>query len=372
VLNSKETMNLNSTYASERRWTISNPFTVHNLARSALWTARKAKAALRKIPALRRLHYSLVNAESFDDFFWHDLMLADPVRQEFYARAIEKHIHPGMVVADLGTGSGILACLAAKCGAKVYAVEHANIIDRARALAATNGITNIEFARAHSREFRPPEKLDVILHEQVGMALVDEDMVENILDWRNRLLKPGGKILPGHFSLFIDPVELRQDRRLPYIWEQRFRGLDFSCFRPTTPPWAAGQGYDKRALDPADVAKFLAYQKRVLELDLHTMPGSQLPAPWEWDAPIERDGRLDGFCLYFSIRFDDELGFGTGPDSPPTCWGSRLLRCEARQLNAGDRMRFTLNPVSITNAASWTWNYRVTEANNEALRQSAA
>src|SRR5687767_824071 len=85
-----------------------------SLARSAVWAVRKTKMALRKIPAVRRLYYSMVNADAFDDLFWHDLMLADTVRVDHYARAIAKHVRPGMVVLDLGTGSGVLACLAAQ------------------------------------------------------------------------------------------------------------------------------------------------------------------------------------------------------------------------------------------------------------------
>jgi type I protein arginine methyltransferase len=334
-------------------------FNKAGLTHSAAWALRKTKTALRKVPAVRRLYYSLVNADAFDDLFWHDLMLADHVRVDHYARAIEKHIQPGMVVVDLGTGSGILACLAAQRGAKVYAIEHANIIELARELASKNGLKNIEFVHQHSRDFKPPEKVDVVLHEQIGMALVDEDMVENILELRDRVLKPGGKILPGYFSLYIDPVEIRDDRRLPYIWEQRIHGLDFSSLKPEPPPWASGTGYDKRAMDPADVSKFLARRQCVLELDLHTLKSPRLPEVWEYATELENGGRLDGFCLYFSIRFDEQLGFGTGPDSPATGWGTRLLRCEARQLQKGARLQFSLRPVSLTNAASWTWDYKV-------------
>jgi type I protein arginine methyltransferase len=341
-------------------------FSFNSLARSAVKLGLKAKGVLRDIPAVRRVYYSIVNADAFDNMFWHDLMLADRVRMENYERAIKKHIQAGMVVADLGTGTGILACLAAQRGAKVYAIEHANIIERARELAACNGL-NIHFEHKHSKDFHPPEKIDVLLHEQIGMNLVDEDMVENILDLRERVLKPDGKILPAYFSLFIDPIELRDDRRLPYVWEQTVGGLDFSCFKPATPPWQEGTGYDKRAVDPQDVKTFLAKRQRVLSLDLQKLPSTSLPPVWEYSTRITTPGRLDGFCLYFHIGFDEEIGFSTGPDSPPTAWGSRLLRCEARDLPEGAQIHFKLRPVSITNAATWTWEYSLAQTKLDPL-----
>jgi type I protein arginine methyltransferase len=329
------------------------------LARAGFRAAMTAKNLLRRVPAFRRIYYSFINANSFDQLFWHDFMLADTVRMRNYAAAIEKHVHPGMVVADLGTGSGVLACLAAMRGAKVYAIEHGPIIERARQLAAANGLTNIQFVHSHSREFHPVEKVDLLLHEQIGMSLLDEDMVENLLDLRARVLKPGGKILPGHFSLFVDPVELVSDRRLPYLWEQRIGGLDFSCFRPPVPPGETPNGYDKRALDPADVQQSLARHQCLLHLDLHTVPTSDLPQVLQARYQIETPGRLDGFCLYFEIRFDDVIGFKTGPESPRTHWGSRLLRCEARPLEAGEKIDFTFRPALVTNADSWQWSYQV-------------
>ncbi len=95
------------------------------------------------------------------------------------------------------TGSGVLACLAARRARKVYAIEHSTLIDRATLLAQSNGITNVEFLRVHSRDFAPPEKVDVLLHEQIGMNLVDEDMIANLGDLRRRVLTPGGLILRG-------------------------------------------------------------------------------------------------------------------------------------------------------------------------------
>src|SRR5689334_13163164 len=49
-----------------------------------------------------------------------------------------------MAAIDLGAGSGSLACLAAQRGAGVYAIEHANIMERARQLAASNRLDHIQ------------------------------------------------------------------------------------------------------------------------------------------------------------------------------------------------------------------------------------
>ena len=50
-----------------------------------------------------------------DDF--HALLLGDELRMRAYAQAIHEVVEPGMVVLDLGTGTGILARWALEAGA---------------------------------------------------------------------------------------------------------------------------------------------------------------------------------------------------------------------------------------------------------------
>ena len=60
---------------------------------------------------------------SWDDDF-HELMLRDYIRMVAYEKAIKEAVKPGMVVADLGTGTGILALWALEAGAeKVYGID---------------------------------------------------------------------------------------------------------------------------------------------------------------------------------------------------------------------------------------------------------
>ena len=163
--------------------------------------------------------YDLMNETNFAGLSEHEEMLSDSVRVDAYHQGIHRNVNEGDVVLDLGTGTGLLAFMAAKAGAsKVYAVEHSDFIDVAREIAKDNDIANIEFVQANSREFTPPEKVDVVLHEQMGDELFNENMLENLLDLRNRVLAPGGRILPARFQLFVEPVSFHESMRVRRFW----------------------------------------------------------------------------------------------------------------------------------------------------------
>ncbi|HIP16527.1 MAG TPA: hypothetical protein EYG77_04920, partial [Methanothermococcus okinawensis] len=54
---------------------------------------------------------------------WHYSMLQDRERLGIFKWAIEKSVKPGDIFYDVGTGSGILAMIAARIVRKVYAIE---------------------------------------------------------------------------------------------------------------------------------------------------------------------------------------------------------------------------------------------------------
>lgn len=327
----------------------------------AVELARRTIHAIRSVPAVRREAYRVSNRGGFANISWHDGMLADRVRLRAYARAIDRYVQPGMVVVDLGTGSGVLACLAAQRGARVYAIEHTEVIEHARELARTNDLaSSITFHRMHSRDFDAPEPIDVILHEQIGHNLIDEDMVENVVSLRDRALAPGGIVLPAKFQLYADPVQLRPDRTVPYGWEHRFHGLDFSCLAPPPGMRTGGEdGRDKRWLAPDDVERNLAPEQSVLQIDLGTMKRDGLPVRLAYETELAASGRLDGFAQYFEVAFDDTLRFKTGPGHPHTHWDGRLLRTEAHDVARGQHLSFEMIASDPTDAQRWRWSYRI-------------
>ena len=300
--------------------------------------------------------YRDFNLWYFSDFHEQERMLADKPRMDFYQAAIARQIHPGDRVIDLGTGTGILAALAARRGAaKVYAIDHSDIIEHARTIAVHNRIENVEFISTHSKSFRLDEPVDVILHEQMGDGLFVEDMVANVADLRDRLLKPGGLILPSRFELFCEPVKVNDRRLVPFLWELEVHGYDYSCMersRPQNPSY-----YQVRSSDPAYVDHFLGEPEPVLAIDLQTLHQADLPRELNFSRTVTRAGRLDGFAVWFHAR-GEGLCLSSGPLDPGRAphWGFRILRTERDFFEVGDVIDIRLSAGPWSDVDSWRWS----------------
>ena len=310
------------------------------------------------IPALRRIAYATKNRAVFTKFITHEEMLADHVRVDAYAKALEECVSAEDVVVDVGTGTGVLAFLAAHNGAKrVYAIDHSDVIEVAKAVAEANDIKGIEFVRAHSRDFAPPEKVDILLHEQIGNLLFEERMVETLLDLRERALKAGGRIVPGRFRLFLDPVELTDGDSVPFAWQQTLHGIDFTAARALV---EGGRRYHIRDLHHAHFAFPLAEREPIFEIDLNAIADASLPTALSKRYRIVRDGRLDGFCVSFVAEFDEGHLIDSSPFAPteirPTSWAIPLLRHEVVPVSAGEELALDLRAADLAVPSTWRWH----------------
>ncbi len=301
--------------------------------------------------------YDLMNETNFAGLAEHEEMLSDSVRVHAYHRGIARNVAPGDVVVDLGTGTGLLAFLAVRAGArKVYAVEHSDFIEVAREIARHNDITGIEFVQANSREFTPPEPVDVVVHEQMGDELFNENMLQNVLDLRDRALRPGGRILPSRFRLFVEPISMRDEMRV-----RRFRnidlpdGIDLAPMETSLVAARFDTGRNEQLwVRPGSVESTLGTPAPIVEVDLQTLEAVDAIA---LDHVVERtavgDTIVDGACVWFEAVFDDETTLTTSPLATNTSWGNRMFRLD-REVHAGEDLRLHVHLGQLVDASTWT------------------
>ncbi len=320
-------------------------------------------AVIKSNKMLKRVVYDVSNEEQLGDLYFHETMVFDKVRMDTYHEGIRRNVKQGDVVVDLGTGTGILALFAAQQNPKkIYAIEHSELIETARHIASSNNVHCIEFVHSNSRDFKPSsnESVDVIIHEQIGNVLFEENMVQNLLDLKRRILKKTGKILPGKFEFYVEPVCLLDDRHVPFIWERRVHNVDLSCMKESNyeniDP-SLFRGYLNVDIPPNTFSHFLCDPEPLLTFDLNEIESEEeISTSFSVSRKFTHSGHLDGLMIYFTVIFDDKVRFDTSPVSQRTHWGTRMFRLERREVQVGDTHSCVINLNDLADFKTWQFS----------------
>lgn len=297
----------------------------------------------------------LPSVRGFPGNYMHEIMLTDKVRMDAYFKAIQKHVKKGDVVLDFGTGTGILSFFAPlKKPSKIYAIDHSDFIENARLVAEKNDIKNIEFVKINSKNFKIKQKVDIILQEHIGKYFFDEKMIENVIDLRNRILKKNGKILPNKFELFIVPVKIKDEFKLPLLWELKINDIDFSCLEKKI----RDSGNMGRSISNNELDYFLCEPEKFCSFDLEKIKDGVPLKRIHLKKKIKKSGRLDGFCMYFKAIFDEEISFTNSPLDEQTRWKTLLLRCTSKEFKKGDSIEFEMAFKDLLDFKKWKWSYK--------------
>lgn len=134
---------------------------------------------------------------------WHFSMLNDFGRNDAFADALEQVVPAGAHVVDIGSGSGLLAMMAARAGAASVTTCESNplLAELARQIIAQHGLDHvITVVPKISTELRVgvdlPRRADVVVSEILDCGLVGEGVLPTVRHAREHLLKPGGVLLP--------------------------------------------------------------------------------------------------------------------------------------------------------------------------------
>jgi protein arginine N-methyltransferase 1 len=266
----------------------------------------------------------------------HFPMIRDSVRVLAYRRAIARHCR-GRTVVEVGCGSGILSIFAAQAGARrVVAIEESEIADVAAEMFRTNGVEDVvELRRANSRDVTLDEPAEVLIHEVLGADPVEEAVLPSIVDARERLLAPGGRLIPYAVDVYCVGFELPER---PVFDPQKagfqlaelggLYGLDLGAFHRAL---ATEVGFRRPPIGDLGQDHFtppiLTDEALLYTVDFR--PGASLEIQRRDDIRLRvtRAGGLDGVLVYFRARLDEETVLSTAPFAPRTSWhwNARML-----------------------------------------------
>jgi tetratricopeptide (TPR) repeat protein len=141
---------------------------------------------------------------------WHVPMMNEQSRNQAYFDALKAVVKPDLNVFEIGTGSGLLAMMAAKSGAKsVTTCESVPLIsETAQQIIKDNNLEkNIKVITKKSTDIEIGadlnEKADILVSEIFSSELLGEHVLPSLEDAKKRLLKPQGKVIPAAGSIMI-------------------------------------------------------------------------------------------------------------------------------------------------------------------------
>lgn len=282
------------------------------LGRSMMNSGRGGQALVmfKKVSAERPNDPDLANAMrtalSHNVPTWHRNMLHDTPRDEAFDRAIRRAITPDMVVLDIGTGSGLLAMMAARAGAtRIVACErHPALAETARDIVAANGYADrITILSKYSRELDRDRDLaggaDLIIAEVFGRDLLAEDMLRTIEDAVARLARPGVQIIPRIGAVRVALAHCEGFQSDPLTTS----GFDVGKF---------AVHYSPSIMLPVGY-KRLALRSRSTDLMSFDLRPGAAPTAHRTSVGLSCTGPANGFVQWIKLELDDIESYENAP-----------------------------------------------------------
>jgi protein arginine N-methyltransferase 1 len=284
-------------------------------------------------------------------------MITDTGRIEAYCQVLQQAVTPDSVVVDIGTGTGIMALLACRYGARrVYAIEPSDVIQVGRELAAANGYTQrIEFIQALSTQVTLPEPADVIVSDIRGALPLHHQSIPAIMDARLRFLGPGGRLIPWQDTIWAAVVEFPESyERLTAPWGKAVFGLDLLAARPLVTN-------DLFKGDKVKPEQLLTAPRSWCTLDYNVVESPDVAANIAWT--VTRPGIGHGFVLWFDCTLAPGIGFSNAPGEPDHVYGRTFFPwLEPVPLVLGETVSVSLHADLVGVDYIWRWDTRIKDA----------
>jgi protein arginine N-methyltransferase 1 len=249
--------------------------------------------------------------------------------------------------------------LACRLGAgKVYAIEPDGVIELAREAARSNGFADrIEFSQDFSTRVNLPEPVDVLVSDLRTVLPWFEQHIPTIIDARQRLLKPGGVLIPEQDTLWAAVVEMPEFyAHLVGHQPQDTAGFDMSAARK--------QGSNGWAKARAQPQQLLSEPLQCATLDYQIVTDADLDVQISWKAT--RSGTAHGFVAWFEAILTGDISFSNSPSAEPLLYGNAFFPWpDPVAVSAGDAISVSLRANLFEGEYIWRWDTIVTKAGED-------
>lgn len=279
-------------------------------------------------------------------------MIDDEARMSAFQKALATAIDQSSVVLDLGAGTGIMALLACRYGAKrVYAVEPSDAIQVARETVKKNGFAErVVFFQKRSAEATLPERVDLIVEDMRGALPWCSTHIPDVVDARERFLKPRGQIIPQKDTVFCG-VATAEEHYLNQLapWQASPEKLDLSPASRYVENAPGGVRFKSKQLMTAPVAW--------TAIEYESVSSAKVRGTFTLKA--KRAGTAHGLLLWFDSELLPGIMISNAPGRPKTVYGQFFLPWpHPVDLAKGTRVEIELRADLVGEDYVWTWESR--------------
>jgi type III protein arginine methyltransferase len=238
---------------------------------------------------------------------FHRSMMMDGPRNNLFQRAIERAVTPEKHVLDIGSGSGLLAMMAARAGAnQVHSCEMNPVIAAvAQKIVETNGYAKQVTIHAKKSSQLDPEKdlggkADLIVAEIIGNDLVCENVLPTMRDVVRRLAKPDAQFIPRSGDIKV-ALAWSPDHATRGIRD--VNGFKMSEFNPVLPQRWHYKTDDTSLKMRGEAASLYAFDFACADA---------VPAKAEVEL-VANGGSVNGVVQWFQLQLDEQISLENRP-----------------------------------------------------------
>lgn len=273
--------------------------------------AASYRACIELDPTRLKAHDGLNRALGALVPMWHVPMMNDKFRNDAYFAALQNAVTPATHVLEIGTGSGLLAMMSARLGARKVTTCEAvtDIAETAKDIVAANGfsppvtvVPKMSTKMIVGKDIE--DRADLLVSEILSSEFLGEGVLSSIEDAKRRLLKPGARIIPARgsiqFALF-GGADIEKNLCVNEVY-----GFDLNKFNSLVPrkQYISRNDLNIELLtddtsafffDFAGTDRFPAENQKIIEV------------------PVSKGGRCCGIIQWIRLEMDDTTVFENHP-----------------------------------------------------------